>query len=291
MSAVVRWWFPPVPVARVAVFRTIIYLFVIWSIFTLSNDVIGHGYAPEFYQPTFLGRVLPFPEPSVTTAYVLQAIIVVGCLVAATGRLPRIAGWTVAVAYLAWMVNSQGFAYVSHDHMALIIATVVLPTVGVARFTDPGTTQAGGWALRCVQVATVATYVGSALAKIIYNSSLVAWANSSIFTWAIMRRGSELVRWTLDVPAALHVAQWGVFLIEVFSPVIFWLRGRWQYLAIYLFFVFHLATYLAIGIHFLPTIVCWFAFFPLERLVAPTVAAYRRVWASAHGVLFPLRQS
>lgn len=291
MRPVFNWWFAPAPLARVAVLRTLVYLFLIWSIFNLSNDVIGHGYATEFYQPTFIGRLLPFPTPSVAVAYLLQWIIVVGSLVVAAGRLPRAAGWTVAVAYFAWMVNSQGFAYVSHDHMALMIATVVLPTVGTARFTDLRTSQSAGWALRCIQVATVATYVGSALAKVIYNSSLVGWANSSVFTWAIMRRGSDLVDWTLDFPGVLRVSQWGVFLIEVLSPVVFWLRGRWQYAAICCFFLFHLATYLAIGIHFLPTVVCWFAFFPLERCVPLAQRAWRGVVRRALSLRPALQQS
>lgn len=278
---IVRWWFSPVPLARVAVFRALVYLFIIWSVFNLTNDVVGHGYAPELYRPTLLGRALPFPEPSVPLAYGLLAVIVVGGLVAASGRLPRLAGWTVAAAYLAWMVNTQGFAYVSHDHMALVAAALLLPTVGAAHFTDNRTSESAGWVLRCVQVLTVATYAGSALAKVIYNSSLTAWANSSIFTWAIMRRGSALVEWTLEVPVVLRLSQWGVFLLEVLTPVVFWLRGRWQYAMICVFFAFHLMTYLALGIHFLPTIVCWFAFFPLERVV-PHV---QRAWLRTVGVV------
>ncbi|MEY9259578.1 hypothetical protein ABH903_002612 [Brevibacterium epidermidis] len=33
------------------------------------------------------------------------------------------------------------------------------------------------------------------------------------------------------------------------------------------FFLFHLMTYLALGIHFPPTVICWAAFLPLEKLV------------------------
>ena len=32
-------------------------------------------------------------------------------------------------------------------------------------------------------------------------------------------------------------------------------------------FGFHFMTFLALGIHFLPTVVCWAALFPLERLL------------------------
>ena len=163
--AVTGWWLSPVPLARVAVMRAVIYLFVIYDVLYVTNDVIGHGYAPALYQPTLFARLLPFPEPSVPVAWTLLVVTIVGCLVAATGRLPRLAGGTVAVSFTAWMMNSQGFSYVSHDHMALMVAVLVLPTVGRARFTDTTASQAAGWAMRAIAVATVITYFGSAFNK------------------------------------------------------------------------------------------------------------------------------
>lgn len=274
-SAVGRWWLSPVPLARIAYLRVILYLFVVWDVLYLTNDVIGHGYTPEFYQPTLLGRLLPFLQPSVGGAQALLAIVIASCLVAASGVLPRVSGAVVALSFTAWMIDSQGFAYVSHDHMALIVATWVLPTVGRAGFSDQRPAERAGWVVRCIQVATVATYVGSAVNKIVRTGSPWAWANGSVFTWAIMRRGSDLIRWTLEYPALLRLSQWGLLLAEIVVPVVFWLRGRWLFLAISFFFLFHLATFLSLGIHFLPTVVCWLAFAPLERL-APWGA---RVWA------------
>ncbi|WP_435298484.1 hypothetical protein [Timonella sp. A28] len=261
-----NWCFPALPLARIAVFRVIIYSFVIWDIFNLTNDVVGHSYAPEFYDPTWIGRNLPFPNPDPTLALIMQWALVASCVIAASGFLPRIAGWSVAILFLAWMENSQGFSYVSHDHMALIVATWVLPTVGRAKFLDTRKSQAAGWALRVVQVSTVFTYFGSVFSKIASNGSFWAWPNSAVFTWAFMRRGSDFITWTLEYPPLLKAAQWGLYIIEIISPVVFWLRGRWQYAFIFLFFIFHLATFLALGIHFLPTVVCWLAFFPLEMI-------------------------
>ncbi len=266
-GAMVGWWLPSVPLARVAVLRAAIYLFVVFDVLFVTNDVIGHGYAPALYQPTLFARVLPFPGPSVPLAWALLTVIVIGSLVAATSRLPRLAGGAVAVAFTAWMMNSQGFSYVSHDHMALIVAVLVLPTVGRARFTDTGSSQAAGWAVRVVAVATVLTYFGSAFNKWVRAGSPLAWANGSVFTWAILRRGSSWVRWTLDYPVVLVIGQWALLAAEFLSPVVLWLRGRWLLAAVSFFLLFHLATFLALGIHFLPTVVCWLAFFPLERVV------------------------
>jgi hypothetical protein len=265
--AVVGWWLSPVPLARVAVLRAAIYLFVIWDMLYVTNDVIGHGYAPALYQPTLFARVLPFPEPSVPVAWTLLVVTIVGCLVAAAGRLPRLAGGTVAVTFTAWMMNSQGFSYVSHDHMALMVAVLVLPTVGRARFTDTESSQAAGWAVRAVAVATVITYFGSAFNKWVRAGSPWAWANGSVFTWAILRRGAQWVRWSLDYPVLLVIGQWTLLVAEFLSPVVLWLRGRWLLAAVSFFMLFHLVTFLALGIHFLPTVVCWLAFFPLERVV------------------------
>lgn len=265
--SVVNWWRAPVPLARVAVLRVAIYLFLLYDIFALTNDVIPMAHAPELYQPTWLGRTLPLPTPSLPLTQTLQIVLIVGALVAASGFLPRLSGWIVAIAYFEWMIISQGYGYVSHDHLAFMVAVVVLPTIGRARFTDRDSSEAGGWAFRCIQVATIATYFFSAIVKWVRSGSPATWANGAVFIWALMRRGSDLVRWTTDYPWLLQISQWGLLIIEFLSPAVLFLRRRALYLAVVVFVGFHLMTYLALGIHFLPTVICWLAFLPLERLV------------------------
>jgi hypothetical protein len=151
--------------------------------------------------------------------------------------------------------------------MALAVACWVLPTIGRAGFNDQQRSEAAGWAIRCIQVSVVLTYLGSAFMKWIRTGSPITWANSSVFTWAIMRRGTDLVRWTLEYPLILRAAQWVLIIAEFASPIVLFLRERLLALSIVFFLSFHLMTYLALGIHFLPTVVCWLAFMPLERLV------------------------
>lgn len=43
-NAFLRWFMPEVPLARVAVFRAIIYLFIIIDVLTISGDVIPYGW-------------------------------------------------------------------------------------------------------------------------------------------------------------------------------------------------------------------------------------------------------
>lgn len=263
-----RWFMPEVPLARVAVFRVFIYLFIIIDVLTISGDVIAHGWTPEFYQPLWLARFLHIPAVSVLGAQILLTLIIVFSLLAAAGILQRLSGWAVALSFGAWMFYTQGYGYVAHDHMALVVAAFVLPTVGMARFRDVGTASArAGWALRVVQIAVVLTYFYSVLMKWIASGNITHWANGAVIIWALMRRGAEWSKPFLEMPGLLIAAQWATLVFEFLSPVVLFLKGKWLYGAVAFFFLFHLMTYLALGIHFLPTVICWAAFLPLEKLV------------------------
>ena len=263
-----RWFMPAVPLARVAVFRVFIYVFIIIDVLTISGDVIAHGWTPEFYQPLWLARFLHIPAVSVLGAQILLALIIVFSLLAAAGILQRISGWAVAITFGAWMFYTQGYGYVAHDHMALVIAAFVLPTIGAARFRDVGTASArAGWALRVVQIAVVLTYFYSVLMKWIASGNITHWANGAVIIWALMRRGAEWSKPFLEMPGLLIAAQWATLVFEFLSPVVLFLKKKWLYGAVAFFFLFHLMTYLALGIHFLPTVICWAAFLPLEKLV------------------------
>lgn len=263
-----RWFMPEVPLARVAVFRVFIYLFIIIDVLTISGDVIAHGWTPEFYQPLWLARFLHIPAVSVVGAQILLTLIIVFSLLAAAGILQRLSGWAVALSFGAWMFYTQGYGYVAHDHMALVIAAFVLPTIGTARFRDVGTASArAGWALRMVQISVVLTYFYSVVMKWIASGNITHWANGAVIIWALMRRGAEWSKPFLEMPGLLIAAQWATLVFEFLSPVVLFLKRKWLYGAVAFFFLFHLMTYLALGIHFLPTVICWAAFLPLEKLV------------------------
>ena len=271
-----RWFMPAVPLARVAVFRVFIYVFIIIDVLTISGDVIAHGWTPEFYPPLWLARFLHIPAVSVLGAQILLALIIVFSLLAAAGIFQRISGWAVAITFGAWMFYTQGYGYVAHDHMALVIAAFVLPTIGTARFRDVGTASArAGWALRVVQIAVVLTYFYSVLMKWIASGNITHWANGAVIIWALMRRGAEWSKPFLEMPGLLIAAQWATLVFEFLSPVALFLKGKWLYGVVVFFCLFHLMTYIALGIHFLPTVICWAAFLPLEKLVPKRFATPR----------------
>jgi hypothetical protein len=271
-----RWFMPELPLARVAVFRVFIYIFIIIDVLTISGDVIAHGWTPEFYQPLWLARILHIPAVSVLGAQILLAVIIVSSLLAAAGIVQRLSGWAAALSFGAWMFYTQGYGYVAHDHMALVIAAFVLPTIGAARFRDVATTSArAGWALRVVQIAVVLTYFYSVLMKWIASGNIAHWGNGAVIIWALMRRGAEWSKPFLEMPGLLIAAQWATLVFEFLSPIALFLKGKWLYGVVAFFCLFHLMTYLALGIHFLPTVICWAAFLPLEKLVPRRFAVLR----------------
>jgi hypothetical protein len=266
VSAVRRWLAPAVPLGRVAVLRTVLYSFVLFDAAFVTPWAFSHGdTSPELYHPVLLRQWLHLPAPNHGYVRALVVVLAVSALVAATGRLPRLAGWTCCAAMLDWWSNAFSYSKVDHDHFALVVALAVLPTVGRARWRDREPSEAAGWALRCVQIGVVATYFLSAVAKMRFGGW--GWAAGATFTWAFVRRGTGLAGLMLQWPWLVSASQWALLGLEALSPALLFVRGRLLYAGVALFAGFHLTTYLLIRIHFLPLVVCLGAFLPVERLV------------------------
>jgi hypothetical protein len=247
---VTGWLLQPVALARVAWLRTLLYLFVPLDVLVTTPWVAAHDTAPaSLYAPLFVGRLL-------------------AAVLAATGRAPRLLGTAVFVLYFEWMLIAMSYGKVDHDRFAFLVALAVLPTVGAARHRDRIPSQAAGFAVRCITVAVVATYVLSVAAKHRFGGGLPNWLESAVFVRAVLRRGTPLGDALLDVPGLLQMAQYGLVAMELCAPVLLVLTGRRLYLALTAYLLFHLGTYAAIAIVFLPHLVCFAAFLPLERLLA-----------------------
>ncbi|MGL5858203.1 MAG: hypothetical protein ACRC35_07355 [Angustibacter sp.] len=290
LSSRLRTWLAPaVPLRRIRVLRVVVYLFVIVDVVLISRVGFSHGDTPgELYRPLILRSALNLPAPNPVYVRVLAVVIVCSALVAACGRLPRLAGWVCFLGMLDWLSNVFSYGKVDHDHLALVVALAVLPTVktptvgtstaAAAQATDPRrddvASEAAGWALRCIQLAVVATYLLSVVAKVRFGGW--GWPTGAIFTWAFIRRGTALADLMLQVPWLVAASQWALVVLETASPALLFLRGRPLRLLIVAFAGFHLATWVLIGIHFLPLAVCLLAFLPVERLV-------RRRYGSSSG--------
>ncbi len=267
MTAVIAWFFPLLPNSRIAVLRAAIYLFVVVDVLVMVNDVVPKAEAgEEFYQPVALARLISLPAPGEQEVIALRAALVVAALVAATNRLPRLLGWPIAIGHLIWVLYGMSYGKVDHDHLALVVALFVLPTVGCSSPRDHRADERAGWALRCIQIAVVATYTLSVWAKVRYGGW--DWPSGATLMWAVERRGTFLGEHLVNVPELLVVAQWVTVAAELAAPVVFVLRGRAFGLAAGFYLSFHLITYATISIHFLPLVVCWLAFAPLEKIAA-----------------------
>lgn len=264
--------FEAVPQNRVALLRIAIYLFTICDTFWIVDDVysLASG-SQDLYRPLLMRRMFHLPTPNHAYALTLHIVIIAGCLLCASGRLPRSLGVAVglmtAAAFTDWVSIGMSYSKIDHDHFALIVALWVLPTVGVARFRDWSRSETAGWALFCIQVGCVAVYFLSALAKFRFGGW--NWATGSTFAWAMTRRGTGFGRLLLDPPWILLVSQFAVITLELLTPLLLVFRGRNRYAFVVLLWGFHLSTYLALKIHFLPLVICLLAFLPLERLLLP----------------------
>jgi hypothetical protein len=260
------WLFAPVPLGRIAALRTLAYLFVVFDVLVYTPEAAAkQGVPTDLYLPLQVDRWLPLiPEP---TTLVVQTVfwgLLVLAPLAATGRAPRLLGWLLFLLYFEWMLIDMSYGKVDHDRFAFLVALAVLPTVGAARHGDPRASEGAGWAVRMVQLGVVATYFLAAVAKLRFGG--VEWLWGTTLTWAVVRRGTVLARWTLQVPWLLTAAQFGIVAFELMSPLIFVVREQLQRWMVAYFYLFHLVTWLAIGISFAPHLVAMSGFLPLERV-------------------------
>jgi hypothetical protein len=271
------WWFRPVPLARIAVFRVIAYLFIPIDVFVTTSWVRAHADVPtEWYAPLLIGRVLHLPTPTHTVVLVVQWALVVAAVLAASGRAPRLLGTAVFVLYAEWMVIAMSYGKVDHDRIAFLVALAVLPTVGVARFRDRRSSESAGFAMAAVLVAVMLTYFLAAWAKIRFGGW--DWPTGATLTRAVVRRGTDLSTWTLDVPYLLPAAQWVMIGFELAAPLMLLVRSDRARIGLVLFLLgFHVMVYAGVGIIFLPHCVAILSILPWERLATlhrrTTVAA------------------
>lgn len=260
-----RWLFSPVPKARIAAFRTLVYVFIPLDLVFFSAWIKGHGNLPgNLYQPLVVGRLLHLPTPTPLIVDAIYYALIPLSLLAATGRAHRLLGWTVFALYFEWMIIAMSYGKIDHDRYAILVALAVLPTAGRARHGDPTESQAAGFALRATQIAVIATYFLASVAKFRYGG--LSWLTGATLTRSFIRRGTLLAQWLLKIPHFTTVSQFGIVGFELLSPVVFFVKPRWRYLIVAVFYAFHLLTFSLITISFIPHQIAMAAFLPLEKV-------------------------
>lgn len=279
-----NWLFAPLPRARLAVFRTIVYSFVFVDVLVTTAWIDRHGALPDaMYHPLFIARWLPVPDPGPLLVPVAQILLLVAAAGALTNRWPRLSGVLVFVLYLYWMLVGFSYGKVDHDRVAFLVALAVIPTAGKARWSDEGSDEAAGWSLRCVQLAVVATYLFAAVAKFRFGG--FGWVNGATLMRSVVRRGTILTEPLKDHPVILQITQYGIVAFELLSPLLL-AKGRLGRAFVIGALAFHAVTYASITIVFLPHVVCLLSFLPLERL---TEFSRTRRSPSVQAVTSPVR--
>jgi hypothetical protein len=182
-------------------------------------------------------------------------------------RAVRASGTAVAALYLWWMLIAMSYGKVDHDRFGFLLLLFVLPTAGAARLGDRTPSASAGWAIRMTQVAAVATYFLAGWAKVRIGGW--GWVNGGTLAWAVVRRGTWFSRWMLQTPGLLRGLQWLMLIGELASPLLFAVRRQRTRTAIVLgLYSFHILTFAAISIIFLPHLVALASFLPLEAWIA-----------------------
>lgn len=274
-AALVSWWFAPLPRGRIAWLRTLLYLFIFVDVFWLTPWVADNGMVPPSqYHPLMIGRIVPLPTPTPVVVAVVQYSLLVCAAVAASGRFVRLAGTLVFALYLEWMVIAFSYGKVDHDRFAFLVALAVLPTLGRVSWRDRTPDEKAAWAIRCIQLAVVATYFLSTFAKLRFGG--IDWVNGATLLRAVLRRGTDIAEPLASVPWALRVGQYLLVIFELSTPLLL-ARGRIRHFYLVAAISFHAITWATIRIVFWPHVMCLLAFLPLERLGSHTARIFSRV--------------
>ncbi len=261
-------FFPLIPLGRFAIFRSLVYFFVVIDILFLHGDGKFHAEVdPLWYQPLRAGELLNLPAANPLLVSFLIWGAVLGALASLTGKLPRFTGYTVAICWCWFQIISFSYGKVDHDRGDFVVALILLPTVGAAGWSEQRFSEAAGFALRSCQIAAIATYFLSAIAKLRFGGEEwgFSWVNSATLVRAVVRRGTPLGEVFLNVPWFLHAMQWFIMLAELLSWTIFLLPEKWRRLMVLGWFLFHAGVYSTISIAFWPHLVLMLAFLPLEE--------------------------
>jgi hypothetical protein len=116
-------------------------------------------------------------------------------------------------------------------------------------------------------VTVMLTYFLAAWAKMRFGGW--DWATGSTLTRAVVRRGTDLSMWSLDVPWLLPAAQWVMLAFEFASPLVLLVRSDRARVGLVLFLLgFHVMVYAGVTIIFLPHCVAVLSILPWERLTS-----------------------
>jgi hypothetical protein len=308
MSLVQRWqafWFPAVPVRRLAVFRIVMTTYALFDIWLVSGFISRYSRVDdEFYKALVILQPFPRLGPALTSA--VYAVLVVSLALALVGCFTRTALWIAAPLYLWWWGTYYSFGAVHHGRITAVAALFVLavaPSGGAysvdswrarrraaslgAPASAAGRDELAGWALRVMMVLVVGAYLLAAYSKLRVTGP--GWVKGGALEAVMIKNGTPaamlLVRhlWLVYAMAALTLVLEGTAWLLFF-------RGRIRDVYVLAAVLFHIGTLLVLNISFLGLVAAYLAFYDLEVGVDRVGAWLRqRFTAEATPQELPLR--
>jgi hypothetical protein len=284
MSPIRRWqafWFPAVPVRRLAVFRVVMAAFALVDIWLVSGFISRYARVDgEFYRPLLLLRPLPRLGPEATT--VIHVVLVVSLSLALVGLCTRAALWVAAPLYLWWWATYYSFGAVHHGRITVVVAlfAMAIAPAGDAYSLDSlrsrrraADDELAGWALRLVMVVVVAAYLIAAYSKL--KVSGIGWVTGGALEAVMIKNGTPAALFVVQHAWAVHVMAALTLLLESTAWVMF-VRGRARDTYVVCAVLFHAGTLVVLNINFLGLILAYLAFYDLEVAATRTGGWLRR---------------
>ena len=285
MSPVRVWqsfWFPLVPVRRLAAFRIAVVAFALASILSSGYMLRYARVDDSFYRPLLILRALRLPRAGAGATTALYVLLIVALVCALTGLVTRLALWVAAPLFTWWFATFYSFGKTSHNTVTIVLALFVL-AIGPAgkaysldelraRRRRPGPKrpvpagedcdELAGWALRVVMVLIVLAYLFSAYAKL--RTSGLDWISGGALKKGITQQQHPgLLTRALQYPGLISVMTTLTLAVEASAWLAFFrgrIRDAWVFSAV----LFHLGSLLLLGINFLGYVVTYLAFYDLE---------------------------
>ena len=302
-SAWTRFWFTPIPAARLGLLRIWLFGFVFFDVLFRKEVSVAMGDTPRlFWHPVGATWVLDqvgVGPPSGWQIRMVQVVLLVAAAAACVGWRYRRVAPVAALLYLYWQCLGQSWGEMKHARVTIVLGLLFLATVAasqrrsvdsllrsVRRARADVTVQGrpdpeepstnGAWAVRAIQVGLAVLYFLSGYSKL--RSIGVQWMWGDTLRQAIQDKASSgettaLGFWVLQHAWILVAFQVVSLVWEVTFPLVFWRPLRYPVLIVGL--LFNIGLWTTVKIEFYGVLACFVAFLPLERWEQ----AVRRRWA------------
>jgi hypothetical protein len=278
-----KFWFPAVPVRRIAVYRWVVTAFALVDVTVVSGFISRYSrVSREFYHPLYVFRLAGHQVPVGPTATtVLHVVLAVTLAMAMVGLYTRVALLIAAPLYLYWFGGYYSFGAVQHGRIIVVISLFVMliapagralsidalrlrarrARAGLTSAPLNETDQLAGWAFRVLMILVVAAYTLAAYAKV--HTSGLGWATSGALERLIIEKHTSAGMWLSHYPTVVKSMQ-ALTLIMEGSTAMVLLRGRVRDFYFLSLAAFHTGTLVLTNINFLGLMVGYLAFYDLE---------------------------